>query len=212
MAERPAITAQRLMNLYRQTHVIAGGWSAVNPILVADADDAVIAEVNKLACGERLAAHIKNLQSGKTPMNSINQELMPYGGAMHAKTNTTETLSDEQLQELENVLNAFVPDEVHLHEIAELDVVKQFGDDWLTGIGFALASRPDLAAIWKTVQQTARAYDLWGVAQTIVSKPISERDRARIQADLPEFETYLPMFGDSGKELMTKLRNMVSSI
>ena len=212
MTERPAITAQRLMNLYRQAHVIVGGWSVVNPIFAADADESVIAEIKKLACGERLVAHIKNLQSGKTPMNYIEQELLPYGGAMHAKTDAAVTFSDEQLKEIESALNTFVPDEAHLSEIAGLGVVKEFGDDWMTGIGLALAARPDLAAKWKMVRQTSRAYDLWGVARTIVSKPISERDRARIQADLPEFETYLPMFGDTGKELMSKLRNMVSSV
>jgi hypothetical protein len=41
---------------------------------------------------------------------------------------------------------------------------------------------------------------------------MSERARAQIQAELPEFETYLPMFGDAGRDLLRRLREFVSSV
>ncbi|MCL2331238.1 MAG: hypothetical protein FWC61_01705 [Proteobacteria bacterium] len=212
MKERPAIVAQRLLNLYRQAHVIAGGWPAVNPIFVSDSDSSVIAELKKLPTGGKLAQHIANLQTGKTPMNSIDRELMPYGGAMFVPSAESEKFSDGEVGELERALNKFAPDEDHLKEIKELGAVKKFGDDWLAGVGFALSSRPDLAEKWKIVQQTVRAYDLWSTANNILSSPVAERERARVQADLPEYETYLPMFGDAGKELLSKLRAAVSTV
>ena len=56
------------------------------------------------------------------------------------------------------------------------------------------------------------AYKMWDEAQQLVSETLTERNRAQIQADMPDFETYLPMFGDSGKELLSKLRTFMSSM
>ena len=212
MKERPAIVAQRLLNLYRQAHVIFGGWPAVNAVLVAEADSSVLIELRKLPCGDMLAAHIENLQSGRTPMNSIERELMPYGGAMYVPMAESEKFSDEELSELENALDKFVPDDKNLKEIEQLPAIKKFGDEWVVDVGLALWSHPDLANKWKTVQQTVRAYDLWETANEILSRPVSTYELARVQADLPEFETYLPMFGDAGKELLLKLRTAISTV
>jgi hypothetical protein len=41
---------------------------------------------------------------------------------------------------------------------------------------------------------------------------LSERVRAQVQADMPDYETYLPMFGDAGTELLAKLRTFISSM
>jgi hypothetical protein len=210
MTERPAVVAQRLLNLYRQAHVIIGGWAAVNGVLIGEADGQVLEELKKLPNGEKLSAHIRNLRDGRTRPDSIDRDLMPYGGAMQAPAAPVAKLSDEELKELEGALNSFVPEEGRLHDISGLAAVRKFGDEWLAGVEMALGPRADLAAKWKLVQQTARAYDMWTVATGIMSKPISERERARVQADLPEFETYLPMFGDAGGELLAKLRAFVS--
>ena len=53
---------------------------------------------------------------------------------------------------------------------------------------------------------------MWDEAQQLVSETLTERNRAQIQADMPEFETYLPMFGDAGNELLSKLRTFMSSM
>ena len=75
-------TALKLLNLYRQEHVIIGGWATINPVLVNEATDEVIKELRELPTGKMLIRHIENLRSGKTPMDSINRELLPYGGMM----------------------------------------------------------------------------------------------------------------------------------
>ena len=76
--------ALKLLNLYRQEHVIIGGWAAVNPIFVNEANDDVIKELRDMPTGKALVQHIENLRNGKTPMDSIDPELLPYGGMMTA--------------------------------------------------------------------------------------------------------------------------------
>lgn len=44
----------------------------------------------------------------------------------------------------------------------------------------------------------------------MLNQPLSERAHAQLQADMPEYETYLPMFGDAGEELLHKLRAFIS--
>ena len=55
----------------------------------------------------------------------------------------------------------------------------------------------------------ARAHELWNSANVLLTPPVSERAKAQAQADMPEFETYLPMFGDAGMELLERLRSFV---
>ena len=57
--------------------------------------------------------------------------------------------------------------------------------------------------------KTQRAYHLWDMASQIVSKPLTERVRAQIQVDMPEYETFLPMFADDGKKLLARLRTFI---
>ena len=58
--------------------------------------------------------------------------------------------------------------------------------------------------------QTWRAYHLWDMAVQIINQPLTERTRAQIQADMPEYETFLPMFNKPGQDLLTKLRIFIS--
>ena len=53
---------------------------------------------------------------------------------------------------------------------------------------------------------------MWDSAKQLTSEVLTERNRAQIQADMPEFETYLPMFGDAGNEMLAKLRAFMSSL
>ncbi len=211
MRESTSIIAQRLLNLYRQAHVINGGWSAVNQVFVKEADDAIFAELEKLPGGTKLSAHIKNLKSGKTNMNQIDRELMPYNGMMDSDIKAVQ-ISAKDLQELENALTDFQPDEEHIDKIKNLSIVQSFGEKWVKGVHGALLNNPDLLSRWNEVSQTARAYDLWNKAYAILTPPISERSRAQAQADLSEYETYLPMFGDEGTKLLARIRTFVSSI
>ena len=80
--------AQRLINLYRQQHVIIGGWKAVNPIFLQEANEEVLSLLEELPTGSLLVKHIRNLQKGITKIDSIAHELLPYGGAMEKKTKT----------------------------------------------------------------------------------------------------------------------------
>ena len=218
MKEKPSIIAQRLMNLYRQAHIIAGGWGSVNAVFVREADPVVIDELKKLPCGEKLAEHIKNLQSGRSSPDSISRELMPYGGMMETGFADVEQdvsrFSNENLESLEQELENFQPDQEHLERIKSLPFIVQFGDRWLDGVRNALAvtDNQNLAARWKTVHDAARAFELWERASNLLAWPATERSRAEVQADLPEYETYLPLFGDAGQELLRRLRAFISSM
>ena len=204
-------TASKLLNLYRQAHVIVGGWEAVNKIFVNEATDDVISELQNMPNGNTLAQHIKNLQDKITPMDSINRELLPYGGMMSEEIPSI-TLTGVQWKELENAINAFTPDEYGLNLFLSNDIVKRFGAEWPVALRAIVSEKPYLKDKWDIVIQTYNAYRLWNSARDIVVTPISERVRAQVQADMPEYETYLPMFGDAGTELLGKLRTIISSI
>lgn len=210
MKAKASTIAQKLLNLYRQEHVIIGGWAAVNPIFVDEAEPDVIEELRTLPTGKMLIQHIENLRSGKTSMDSIDRDLMPYGGLMN-QSELTVSLTSNQITDLEHALNNFTPDQDGLDRIQDLPIVKKFGDQWIPAIRAALVTHPDLTQKWDTVAQTYQAYHLWNIASQMVNEPVSERARAQLQADMPEFETYLPMFGDAGVQLLSKLRAFIST-
>lgn len=211
MNAKASTTAQKLLNLYRQEHVIFGGWAAVNQVFVDEATPDVLHELRELPTGKNLIKHIENLRSGKTPMDSIERELLPYGGMM-AETVATVPLTKSEWAELESGINSFTTDQDGLEKIQQLDVIKKFGDQWMVAIRAALSERPELLEKWASVTKTYRAYYLWKVASDMLNQPLSERARAQLQADMPEYETYLPMFGDAGVELLEKLRSFISTM
>ncbi|MCL1902586.1 MAG: hypothetical protein FWG18_03100 [Alphaproteobacteria bacterium] len=216
MKEKNSIIATRLLNLYRAAHVIDGGWAAVNVIFVNESSAAVLNELKKMPTGERLLRHIENLQSGRTPMNSISRELMPYGGMMESEFIGNDDMptgfSDDDFKSLENALLNFQPTIEHLNAIRELSISAQFGERWLAGIRVTISGRPDLLEKWRVVFNADRAFSLWARANDILSWTPTERSRAEVQADMPEYETYLPMFGDAGQSTLAKLRAFISSM
>jgi len=213
MQQHAHVIAQRLLNLYRQAHVINGGWAAVNKVLIAESDNPqVIEALEKLPTGKRLATHIANLRSGKTPMDTIRPELLPYGGMLTSQ-NSNVTLTESEMTELKSALAAFEATPEGMKKIKDLACVRKFGNDWPDKVKAALSAEdPKELPAWENVVRTARAYQLWDSAKQLVSENLTDRDRARIQADMPEFETYLPMFGDEGEELLAKLRTFMSSM
>ena len=211
MNAKASSTALKLLSLYRQEHVIIGGWATINPVFVSEATDDVIKELREMPTGKNLIRHIENLRSGKTPMDTIENDLLPYGGVMQEKIQSI-TLTPEQWYELESGIENFTPDQSGLDAFKALGVVRGFGAEWQTAIRAALATRPHLLEKWSIIRQTDSAYRLWDMANTVISNPISERTRAQVQADMPEYETYLPMFGDAGNELLAKLRTFISSL
>lgn len=208
---KASITAQRLLNLYRQEHVIIGGWAAVNEVFVAEATDDVLAALYELPTGRSLVQHIKNLRSGKTSMDSIERELLPYGGAMSTAPDATPINSTQQ-HALDTLVMEFTPDQAGLARLMESPVIQDFGPEWIVAGRNALHGNAELLQKWDIIVQTYRAYNLWDKAREILNTPISDRVRAQLQADMPEYETYLPMFGDAGTELLTKLRTFISTI
>ena len=119
-------------------------------------------------------------------------------------------LTPEQWNELTQALDKFVPNQQSLTNLQNLSVVKKFGDEWLVGIKNVVSEKPELSAKWKVVMQTWRAYHLWDMATQIIKQPLTERLRAQIQADMPEYETFLPMFDKPGQDLLAKLRSFMS--
>lgn len=204
-------TAQRLLNLYRQEHVIIGGWATINPIFVKEATDEVIAELKEMPAGEMLIQHIENLRSGKTSMDYIERELLPYGGMM-AESIASINLRDSEMHELQKAIDEFTPDQAGLDNFLAKPVVRKFGEEWPIGIRSAIDKYPQLIAKWDVIKQTYNAYRLWDSANEIISNPLSDRARAQVQADMPDYETYLPKFGTQGVELLEKLRTFISSL
>jgi len=210
MRLKTSTTAKKLFNLYRQHHVIYGGWASINPIFVEEADDNILHELELLPTGKRLVQHIKNLRSGATPLDSINKKLLPYGRLMiddisHKKLDETE------ISNIKSALKSFTPDKEGLQKIKSLSVIQNFGNEWLTGIRSAVGNDQDALKTLAIVRKTDRAYYLWALAKDILKSPISDRTRALIQSELPEFESYLPMFGKSGEDTLIKLRDFISN-
>jgi hypothetical protein len=201
-----AMAAQKLLNLYRSAFAIDGGWGAVNPVFVEEADDSVIAEIEKLPCGKNLARHISNLKSGVTKMNAIDAELLPYNGMLAWRQPVD--FEDEDFQALQSALENFQPDAEHLDNIKSLPIVKKFGDRWRAGIR-SILKNDSLNEIWRSVLQADSAIRLWGRAAEILSSTPSDLLRAEVQADMPEYETYLPMFGKEGLDVLARLRQLV---
>ena len=211
MKAKASAIAQKLLNLYRQEHVIIG-WAAINPIFINEATTDVIKELREMPTGKMLIKHIENLRGGTTSMDSINPDLLPYGGMMAESMLVEIRLNQAEVTELEQALNSFTPDQNGLNIIARLNIVHKFGDEWQSAIKSALNNYPEMQAKWDLVIKTHRAYQLWDTATQIMNQPLDERARAEIQAEMPEYETYLPMFGEAGSELLTHLRTFISSI
>lgn len=212
MKPKASVVAQKLLNLYRQSHVIIGGWAALNPIFVKESTPDVLDEMSNLPTGKLLKRHIENLKSGKTPMDSIERELLPYGGMM-AETLANIHIKQSDWNELITAISEFTPDQDGLTRIQNVKIVKSCGEEWLGVIRAALSTEhPELLQQWAVIDQTYNAYKRWNLANEILSQPINDRTRAQIQADMFEYETYLPMFGDEGKKLLEKLRNFISSV
>lgn len=211
MKAKASVIAQKLLNLYRQAHVIVGGWGAVNRVFVDEATDEVLNEMADLPTGKMLAQHIKNLRDGKTPMNSIARELLPYGGMMNEGANATDVPSAD-MAELINAIDDFEPDQDKLNEFMQNPVVKKFGPDWANSIKNILNNNPEALKKFDMIIRTQRAYKLWDNANEILAKPINERARAQLQVDMLDYETYLPMFGDEGQKLLRRLHRITSSL
>ncbi len=212
MKAKASTIAQKLLNLYRQAHVINGGWVAVNRVFVDEATDEVLKEMNDLPTGKMLVAHIRNLRDGKTPMNSIARELLPYGGMM-ADAAVIMDISSKDMDTLISAIQEFQPNQDELTKFMEMPVVRKLGSDWAVIIRNALTNdHPDITEKFDLIVRTWRAYDLWNDANEIIAKPMNERTRAQLQVDMPEYETYLPMFGEEGKKLLRQLYKFTSSL
>ncbi|MDR2268812.1 MAG: hypothetical protein LBD94_01350 [Rickettsiales bacterium] len=205
MKTRSVVIAQKLMNLYRNAFAIDGGWRAVNSIFVAEADDLIISEIEKLPCGKNLVQHIRNLKNGRTKMDSIDTELMPYNGMMQPQS---DDFNKKDFDALRVSLENFQPNAESIERIKSLPIVQSFGDRWRAGIR-AILKDDSLIEIWRTVLQAESALRLWGRAAEILSSSPSDLLRAEVQADMPEYETYLPMFGKDGLDVLSELRKFV---
>jgi len=212
MKQKASVIAQKLLNLYRQAHVIIGGWGALNPIFVEEATPDVITELSEMPTGKMLVKHIENLKSGKTPMDSIERDLLPYGGMM-AESPIEVNMSESDWQKIESAILNFTPDQDGLDKIQSIPVIKSFGQEWLQNIHVIVTRKhPEIMDKWTIVEQTYNAFMRWNTANDLLSNIMTDRSRAQLQADLPEYETYLPMFGEEGQKLLEKLRNSISAL
>ena len=211
MKARASVIAQKLLNLYRQAHVIDGGWGAVNRVLIDEATDEVMKEISDLPTGKMLVQHIKNLRDGKTPMDTIARELLPYGGMMGDPQIATD-LSHDDLENLISAIDNFEPGQDSLQEFMQMPFVRKFGSEWDVAIKNILKANPEALKKFDTIVRTSKAYRIWDSANEIISKPINERIRAQLQVDMPDYDTYLPMFGEEGEDLLRKLHKITSSL
>ena len=211
MKARASVIAQKLLNLYRQAHVIVGGWGAVNRVFVDEATDEILHELQNLPTGKMLIQHIKNLRDGTTPMDSIARELLPYGGMMNESADASD-MADDELQQLISAIDSFNPSLDGINQFMANPIIKKFGDDWVSRSKNALFNNPEALRKFDDIVRAATAYRMWDNANDVLSKPITERARANLQVDMPEYETYLPMFGDEGKKMLHRLHGLLSSM
>lgn len=211
MKAKASVTAQKLLNLYRQAHVIVGGWAAVNRVFVDEATDDIMHELGNLPTGKMLIAHIKNLRDGTTPMDSIAHDLLPYGGMM-VESEAVPDMLPADLQQLVSAINSFDPSQEGLDRFMNIPLIKKFGDDWVVMSRTALSNDPETLRKFDDVVRVSRAYQLWADANDILAQPVNERIRANLQVDMPEYETYLPMFGDDGRKLLRRLHGLISAM
>lgn len=211
MKAKASVIAQKLLNLYRQAHVIDGGWMALNKIFIAESTDEILNELAELPTGKLLVEHINNLRSGKTPKDSIARELLPYGGAFAEKSANT-NISESELRDLMVAINEFTPDQQGLEKFVSSPVIRGFGSDWITSVRTILTNDTELFDKFSQIVRMWTAYKIWQDANEIISKPINDRLRAQLQVDMPEYETYLPMFGDEGTKLLRRLHSLTSSL
>lgn len=206
MRSHSMIVARKMLNLYRSAFAINGKWGAVNQVFINEYDDMVMNEIAKLPCGLMLNQHIINLKSGKTPMNSIDSELLPYNGMMYSRGGDVD---EREFVQLTNALKNFQPDAANIAKIKALPVVRRFGDNWAIEIRKILHT-DSLIAIWRNVVQTDNALRLWDRAVKILAAVPNDILRAEVQADMLEYETYLPMFGQEGTNALSRLRQFIS--
>ncbi len=211
MKAKTSVTAQKLLNLYRQAHVIVGGWSAVNQVFVNEANDEILRELQDLPTGKMLVQHIKNLRDGVTSMDSIAQELLPYGGMMAESTVVT-NIVPEELQQVISAVDSFNPTPEGMDEFMNNPIIKKFGTDWVTMSRNVLANNHEELKKFDDIVRVSKAYQIWNIANEILAQPVTDRVRANLQVDMPEYETYLPMFGNEGKELLHRLHGLTSSM
>lgn len=211
MKAKASVTAQKLLNLYRQAHVIVGGWAAVNRVFVDEANDEILRELQDLPTGKMLIQHIENLRDGITPMDSIKHELLPYGGMMVESSENPE-VSPSELQQLMSAVSSFNPSPEGIDQFMSVPIVRKFGSDWVLMTQNALSNNPEMLRKLDDIVRVSTAYRLWNSANDILSHPVTERVRANLQVDMPEYETYLPMFGDDGRELLRRLHGLLSSM
>jgi len=164
-----------------------------------------------LPTGKMLVAHIKNLRSGETPMDSIARDLLPYGGMMVDATLNVD-ISPSDVKQIITAVNDFTPDQDGLESFMKNPIIQKFGANWIALVQSALSSNPSELERFDDIVHTWNAYRAWDNANAIMSKPVNDRTRAQLQADMLEYDTYLPMFGEQGSELLDKLHNVVSSL
>jgi hypothetical protein len=139
-------------------------------------------------------------------MDSIDAELLPYNGMLQQ---APADFNESDFAELKSALENFQPDAGHIDHIKSLAAVRQFGDRWQAGVR-AILHDDSLIKIWRTVLQSDKALGLWARAADILSSTPSDLLRAEVQADMPEYETYMPMFGREGLDVLSRLRQLVS--
>lgn len=79
---QPSAIAAKMVNLFRQYHVIRGGIERLNQEFIK-ATEEVLDVMENIPGGNTLKKHIIKLKKGETPMNAIHVELLPYNGLMH---------------------------------------------------------------------------------------------------------------------------------
>lgn len=211
MKAKASTIAQKLLNLYRQAHVINGGWGAVNRVFMNEATDDVLAAMLDLPTGKFLAQHIKNLRDGKTKIDSIARELLPYGGMMDNASISSDVPPDN-IDSLISAIDKFEPNQNSLENFMNLPIIKTFGSDWVAKTKQALGNQPEALQKFDMIVQAWHAYHVLNQATEILDVPINDRVRAQLQVDMPEYETYLPMFGDDGRKLLRQLHRITSSM
>ncbi len=212
---KPEKKAIQLLNLFRQIHVLEGGIKKFNEeLLKANQDE--IDLLPALVGGMKLFRHYKTLKNKQIKKDQIARVNLPFRelepkGVIDIKIeeitmNIKEETKPVNISSLSNSilkdLDSFAPDTAHLTNFK-----KDLGENWKKRLAKFVEITTLTEKQFKAYRQVldfADAIDSWNLAEDI----LAENNQIKAKAKLPILEKRLAKFGDAGKSLLKKLKNL----
>ena len=229
---------RKYLNIFHQLHFINAGMEILNNDFLTMSDD-VIELLPELAGGMKLAQHIKNLKTGKTPINKIDADVLPFGelvfddhekfleytsynkiAAMknvesenNAETSSIQTEINNEYKQLYELLRAFKNTPALLENFKSSEVIRDLGPDWKNEVKNILKNSKEKDA--SNMRKTFDGLCVFDIALNYwqecvaIVKNPKSKPTSEIKDKLSDYKKYLAMFGAGGKDLYEKVKQLV---